>query len=101
MALKSYMRLQRLLQVYVVRHPELSDASQILCMALNRFDNAINIELMRNYFGLIQRYQQCLNHINFTKEELDLLLEVLVDLNFEIALVLSERQNAGHSHSQN
>ena len=101
MALSNYVRLQRLLQVYVTRHPELADASKILCMALDRFDYAMNIQLMRNYFGLIQSYQQCLKHINFTKEELDLLLEILMDLQFEIALKLTEKQHASHSHSQN
>lgn len=100
MALTSYMRLQRLLQVYTRRHPEMVDPSKILCLSLDHFSNDCSLALIRHYFGLIARYLCCMKHINLTKQEFDLLFEVLMDLQFEIAWNLSEKR-AFHNHNQN
>lgn len=101
MALVNYMRLQQLLQLYVTRHPGLVDPSKVLCLALDRFEFQTSERLTLHYFSLIQRYQQCVFNLNLTKAEMDLLLDVLRDLQFEIALALAEQRFSCRNHSQN
>jgi len=98
MQLKNFIRLQTLLSVYVPRHPELVDASKLFCTIIGQFEPHSNYELARQYLGFISRYRRVLNNIPLSSAEWDLLDEVLIDLELEIALSLAEA-NASRTHN--
>lgn len=100
MSLQNYVRLQTLLQVYVIRHPELIEPSKLFCDVIALFNPDVNFGLARHYVSFVTRYRKCLFNIPFTKDEFNLLDEILIDLELEIVLALCEAK-AYRTHNPN
>lgn len=100
MSLTNYVRFQTLLQVYIVRYPDMVEASKIFCLTLENFKPMENFGLARHYVGFITRYRKCWFNFSLSQAEWSLLDEVLIDLELEIVLALAEAK-AFHNHNQN